>query len=134
MTLKSKILTNKTKILNFSSKKIGVFILESRSWSKKTISSFFKETINLHVVISFLLFIFGVFMPIKVRYGDQFVSFFLKNNLPATSIPYSQISWETFEYLISNYFDLDKNILNQNTKIKNVLPLSYRERSLNHNF
>ena len=124
MTLKSKILTNKTKILNFSSKKIGVFILESRSWSKKTISSFFKETINLHVVISFLLFIFGVFMPIKVRYGDQFVSFFFKNNLPAVSIPYSQISWETFEYLISNYFDLDKNILNQNTKIKNVLPLS----------
>lgn len=130
MTLKSKILTNKTKILNFSSKKIGVFILESRSWSKKTIISFFKETKNLHVVISFLLFIFGVFMPIKLRYGDQFVSFFFKNNLPAISIPYSQISWETFEYLISNYFDLDKNILNQNTKIKNVLPLSVKIKDL----
>ncbi len=73
------------------------FLAIAKKRSKDLLVTATTESFYLAVSFTFVTFVVGLSVSLKWRYKDQFVSGFLRSNLPAFGSPSQGISWETFQ-------------------------------------
>ncbi len=83
-----------------------------------------KKIVSIKIVLGCFPILFGLSKPFYFKHQDQTVSNILKHNLPGTCLPQIEVSWPTFEQILSYYvqFDLAPSSISNmmNSSIKRV--------------